>query len=57
MVTGSPVTRGWIGNRYGVLNSYNNGAGTINLGNNVTVNVTDTDKYAKGVVIQEITVY
>ncbi|ETO42523.1 autotransporter outer membrane beta-barrel domain-containing protein [Morganella sp. EGD-HP17] len=40
------------GNRYGVLNSYNNGAGTINLGNNVTVNVTDTDKYAKGVVIQ-----
>lgn len=40
------------GNPYGVLNSYNNGAGTINLGNNVTVNVTDTDKYTKGVVIE-----
>lgn len=40
------------GNRYGVLNTYNNNSGTISLGNNVTVNVTDTAKYAKGVVIQ-----
>ncbi|MGJ3351854.1 autotransporter outer membrane beta-barrel domain-containing protein, partial [Morganella sp. Je.2.23] len=40
------------GNRYGVFNSYGNGSGTINLGNNVTVNVTDTSTYAKGVVIR-----
>ena len=40
------------GNLYGVLNSYNNGTGTINLGNNVSVSVTDPAKYAKGVIIE-----
>ncbi|MBA5859133.1 autotransporter outer membrane beta-barrel domain-containing protein, partial [Morganella morganii] len=38
------------GNRYGVLTSSNTGAGTLPLGNNVPVNVTDTDTYTKGVV-------
>ncbi|WP_347254623.1 autotransporter outer membrane beta-barrel domain-containing protein [Leminorella grimontii] len=39
------------GNLYGVMNPYNN-TGTINLGNNVTISVTDPTHYAKGILIQ-----